>query len=430
MKHIIPLIPLILLIVLGCTENQVQQPPSIPSPPRELRALAAGDSVLELIWIDKARFEDGFELFQSAGADSPFVLTDTIPSDTAYWQLTGCDPTISYRYQLRSFNNIGHSAPSNTARVVDIKERFAVPNSPELATITGIAISPDGGKLAVCNSSGVEMWDIAAGTKSFTVNAGGVGAPSFNRDGTLLAVADAYLYPNGFSILNAATGEALRRLEVGDSEAVQACAFHPNGEYFVAGTVYWENGSYHARRRVWRTDDWVAARIDELFSSRSNTLYFYSLMFSPDGAYLVASFSNDTVMVYSGTDFHGIRTQVITQPWDIAFSPTGDEYCPTSGSGVVYLYGAQDGQPKDTLRFSASVISNAYSPDNQYLAVLRHDLSSPETRWLELVRPSPAGTIRSQRLNTNYAGRNFVRFAGDHLIVALQEAVTVYQFYR
>ena len=430
MKRTITIVELSLLIVLGCTENQVQQPPSIPSPPRELRALAAGDSIVSLNWIDQARFEDGFELFQSAGSDSPFVLADTIPPDTASWELTGCNPTLSYRYQLRSFNNIGHSAFTNIARVVDIKESFSIPNSPEFTTMTGIVVSPDGERLAVGYDYEVQTWDISTGTRLYSARSNRAGMPSFSPDGTLLAIAGVQYASNGFSILDAATGELLRQLEVDDSEAAQACAFHPDGGYFIGGTAYWDNGSYYARRRVWSTDDWTLGRTDDLVASSGRTLYYYSLTFSPDGAWLVASFSNDTVMVYSGVDFHGVRMHIINSPWDVAFSASGDQYCPAPGSGYLYSYNTEDGQHRDSLVVYASVISTAYSPDDQFLALLRHDLSSPETRWLELVRPTPMSTLHRESFNINYAGRNFIRFAGDNLIIALQESVTVYRFYR
>ncbi len=86
--------------------------PTGPSAPTALVATAASTSSVELSWGDTAEDETGFEVQRCTGpgcTDFATVEPD-LPADTEAWTDTTVTDGTTYRYQVRSFNDVGPSA--------------------------------------------------------------------------------------------------------------------------------------------------------------------------------------------------------------------------------------------------------------------------------------------------------------------------------
>jgi WD40 repeat protein len=115
------------------------------------------------------------------------------------------------------------------------KERGRVAVPPELDEICSLALSPDGGLVAVGGPKGLLLWDVKGGRARATLEAPelGVGAVCFAPDGRTLASAGRR--DRTVRVWEVATGQERVRFE-GHQDAVNAVAFAPDGTRLLSGS--------------------------------------------------------------------------------------------------------------------------------------------------------------------------------------------------
>jgi N-acetylneuraminic acid mutarotase len=91
-------------------------PPIKSSAPSDLTATALGPTSVSLTWMDHSTDETGFvvECAEDGGA---YAVLATLPANTSSYRDDRATPGGSYAYRVRASNDVGQSAPSNTASV-------------------------------------------------------------------------------------------------------------------------------------------------------------------------------------------------------------------------------------------------------------------------------------------------------------------------
>jgi serine/threonine protein kinase len=203
-----------------------------------------------------------------------------------------------------------------------------------------VAISPDGGMVAVGSNGGrTYLWNVTAGKPSSAAasslhDPGGnnVYGVAFSPDGTLLAAGDT----NGSTYLwNVATGQLTATLKDPGSKGLYYVTFSPDGKLLAVsdasastgdGVVYLWNVSTHSL-------------VSTLASSYNSE--FADIAFSPDGRFLAAgdtignvSFWNVSSGKYLATMSDPVGKAII----GVAFSPSGDALASTDTAGDAYVW--------------------------------------------------------------------------------------------
>ncbi|MBT9394000.1 proprotein convertase P-domain-containing protein [Hymenobacter sp. NST-14] len=95
-----------------CTLN------ALPEPPVSLTALAPATkpatAALDLLWVDKADNETGFEVERSSGGSTAFARIATLPANTTFYT-DNVTANGQYCYRVRAVNTVGPSAYSNVS---------------------------------------------------------------------------------------------------------------------------------------------------------------------------------------------------------------------------------------------------------------------------------------------------------------------------
>jgi WD40 repeat protein len=118
-----------------------------------------------------------------------------------------------------------------TVRVWDVTtQRLVGVLLPGHGALTGLALSPDGGTLAVAGD-GVQLWRTSAGQRIGTAlpasgSKGGYGGVAFSPDGTTLATIGA---DGTVRLWNVATQQEIGAPMTADTQPVYAAAFSPDG---------------------------------------------------------------------------------------------------------------------------------------------------------------------------------------------------------
>ncbi len=157
-------------------------------------------------------------------------------------------------------------------------------------TTIGLAVSPDGRRIATVTPSGpARVWDLASGQALLTIGAptkkkpSGVGI-AFDRDGKRLAFA---ADDNQVLIVDTGDGQTLATL-CGETGEVESIAVAPDGlRIATSGT--------NRTIRIWDTD-----RGDEVLSLRGHWSVVSGLAWSLDGRYLASVSYDSTVRIWDG----------------------------------------------------------------------------------------------------------------------------------
>ena len=157
--------------------------------------------------------------------------------------------------------------------------------------INGLAYSPDGEHLAAIYSNPdylVQVWQLPAGTPSFTLTGGHFSRVSYSADGRIMATVavsdeyDQYGWPAGFvQLWNASDGKEMAQLKVDDAVSI---AFSPDG--LVLAT-----GSLDGTLRLWEVS---GGRL--LMETRNHLQQVQRLVFTPDGKGLISGSLDGTII--------------------------------------------------------------------------------------------------------------------------------------
>jgi WD40 repeat protein/DNA-binding SARP family transcriptional activator len=315
-------------------------------------------------------------------ADERTLVTSATDGRAIVWDLAG-DRRLDRRFSV--------GAPLDTSAraawyVVDVTR--------------GLAVSPDGGTLAVTRDGGaVDLFDSGTLTRRGTIQAmrGFAASAAFSPVGRLLAVVG----KNGrITLWNPRSLRSAGELRGLRADA-QALTFSPDGRLLAAAEALFEP----PRMRVWDVrrraltrlrvarstamlafspeGRWIAAETGsgaEVFDARSGRLVKFvkiegasrSVAFSPDGSLLVIGSSDGTVHFFSTDDWKPVgrpfeaHTARITS---LVFAPDGGMLATAGADGRVALWDVRTRKPIGapiTLEREAYV-SAAFSPDGSQL---------------------------------------------------------------
>jgi WD40 repeat protein len=239
------------------------------------------------------------------------------------------------------------------------KQRLAI-TAPESEKQTfAVAISPDGGGLAVGYEQGAKVLDAAAGRELAALPSRACLAIAFSPDGKTVAQGH-MLEKHPITLADASSGQALAEL-TGATKNVCSLAFAPDGKTLAtAGDTV----------RLW--DLTTNKELQEFKSEGPREHGVYSVAFSPDGKKLASAEGSDrTVKVWevaTGKElatFKGHTEYAIA----VAFSPDGRTVASGGGEGDLKLWDLATGKERVTLKgTTAGFHSLAFSPDGKTLA--------------------------------------------------------------
>lgn len=125
---------------IGAYEFGTAPPPTAPSAPSGLSAVASSSTQINLTWTDNANNETGFKLERKTGAGGSYVQIATPAANATSYSDTGRTANTQYYYRIRATNAVGDSSFSNEANATTPNTAPTAPSAPS-------------GLLAVPNSS-------------------------------------------------------------------------------------------------------------------------------------------------------------------------------------------------------------------------------------------------------------------------------------
>lgn len=248
------------------------------------------------------------------------------------------------------------------------------------ASVEALAFSPDSRLLAGAADNRVAVWDVAAGTKRWSIAGGMSGAErllfetslAFTPDGrTLVVAAQQDMSAGGtagaVALLNARTGRVELTLIAG-AEPVNGVAVSPDGRRIAGVTGEFE--SEHPEIYMWDRPSGAVA-----WTSRADEGPLLAAAFSPDGHTLaVSGRSSDGSSVHLLDADSGSLIRTLDHgdtALSVAYARDGDTLASGGLNGMLRLWNPESGALRARLSGASSpfsVLSVSFSPDGQRLA--------------------------------------------------------------
>nr|HID59256.1 hypothetical protein [Desulfobacterales bacterium] len=86
-----------------------------PAAPSSLSATAVSSTRIDLSWTDNSSGESGFKIERKTGSGGTYAQIAVVGANITNYSDTGLDPSTTYYYRVRAYNNTGNSSYSNEA---------------------------------------------------------------------------------------------------------------------------------------------------------------------------------------------------------------------------------------------------------------------------------------------------------------------------
>jgi WD40 repeat protein len=231
-------------------------------------------------------------------------------------------------------------------------------------TVTGVAFSPDGTRLATASRDNVgRLWDVAAGTNvlAFVGHAKPLSGVAFSPDGTRVATNSD---DKTTRLWNTATGEQTLCLR-GYTRRVKQIAFSPDGTLLAVNSD---------DRTTWLWDVATGTKKGHLpgYTRRMN-----GMAFSPDGTRLAVTCNDKTTWLWDMVREKPRQLKSYDRRTNgVAFSPDGSLLATASDDETTWLWNVVASTPEvvDHLRGHDGAVNGvAFSPDGTRLATVGND---------------------------------------------------------
>jgi WD40 repeat protein len=231
------------------------------------------------------------------------------------------------------------------------------------ADVWGVAVSPDGGRLATGSADGtVRVWDTGSGEQLLVLTAGSpVWDVTFSPDGRRIAAGCA----DGTVRLWHATGGGGAGVLAGNADEVWSVAFSPDGGRLAAagadGTAsVWELATGERRQVL----------------GEPGSPPVWAVAFAPDGERLAAAGRDATVRFWDPNTGAELKTLLghTDQIRALAFSRDGGRLASSADDGSARIWEARAGEPLHVLRgHGEAVWGVAFDPSGSRLATAGFD---------------------------------------------------------
>jgi WD40 repeat protein len=251
---------------------------------------------------------------------------------------------------------------------------------PNLGSADAVALSPDGGYLAITRRGPPLVVNIASG-EVVGLGSGGGEVIAFSADGKLLATESS----SGVEVIRLSDGTKL--FERTDLESLRSLAFSPNARYLAVGGT--EGASVFELQSGLKT-----------LQVNHGHYIVHSVAFSPNGRYFASGSLDKIVPIYDMTS-HLEAHRVIHQEtiFAIAFSPDS-RYIATGGADkTARVFELSSEREVARMNLRGAVRALVFSPDMRYLTTATGDGNAVVTN--HLLRPKDLIKEACSRLTRN-----------------------------
>jgi WD40 repeat protein len=225
--------------------------------------------------------------------------------------------------------------------------------------VHGVALSPDGKRLACCGDDRVvKLWPLDGDADVLPLelkgHLGSVRTVAFSPDGRRLASAGG---EGRVCVWDALTGIARHTLR-GHMDQVWGVAFSPDGTQIASSS---DDGTLKV---------WDAALGHLLFSLHGHTRGIACVTFSPDGKRLASASDDQTVRLWdaSGNGWGEALSAHTKKVWNVAFSPTGDRLASVGDDRTLKVWDVACRRLLASFDYPAGCAGLTFSPDGKRVA--------------------------------------------------------------